>query len=241
MRYAALTALSLSLLSCREAGCDQDVAAPTVAASALEAPSDPPGFYLGRELAPTMSHEGAPWLVRSEREAEEKTSRMLEELHLEPGDVACDIGAGNGYHTLRMAEVVGEKGRVFAVDVQREMLDMLRARAKEAGVTNVQPVLGALDDPHLPAGGCDLILMVDVYHELSDPKGMLAHLRAALNDGGTMALVEFRAEDPEVPIKPLHKMSKKQILREMTANRFELLRSYDGLPWQHLMVFAPQR
>lgn len=204
-------------------------------------PSDPPGFYMGRELAQTMSHEAAPWLVRAEREAEEKTSRMITELDLEPGDVACDLGAGNGYHTLRMAKVVGEKGRVVAVDVQREMLDLLRARAREAGVTNVETILGSLDDPRLPARGCDLILMVDVYHELSDPRRMLTHLRAALRDGGRMALVEFRAEDPEVPIKRLHKMSQAQILREMTVNGFALARSFDGLPWQHLMFFVAQR
>jgi ubiquinone/menaquinone biosynthesis C-methylase UbiE len=193
---------------------------------------------MGRQLAPTMSHEGAPWLIRPEREAEEKTSMMIEHLGLRSGDTACDVGAGNGYHALRLARKVGSVGRVLAVDIQREMLRLLEARAKQAGVTNIETIRGGQNDPRLPKAACDLILMVDVYHELSEPAAMLAHLRAALSAKGTMALVEFREEDPLVPIKPLHKMSKAQIRREMTANGLAFVSEYDGLPWQHLMFFA---
>jgi SAM-dependent methyltransferase len=197
--------------------------------------------YMGRTLAPTMSHEAAPWLIRSEREKEELTSRMITELRLEPGDVACDVGAGNGYHTLMMAKLVAPGGRAVAVDIQPEMLEMLEDRAEEAGIENVETVLGEEADPQIPAGTCDVILMVDVYHELSDPEAMLGHLGRALDEGGEIALVEFREEDPAVPIKPLHKMSKAQIRKEYEANGFELVRQFDGLPWQHLMFFAKPR
>ncbi len=214
--------------------------ASAAASASAPRPEERPGFYLGREIAPTMSHEGAYWLIREEREAEENAALMIEQLGLRRGQTACDLGAGNGYHTLRMAPLVGEEGRVIAVDIQEPMLEALAARAKEANVTNVELVLGTEHDPRLPAGRCDILLMVDVYHELSDPAGVLARVRTALRPvTGRLVLVEFRAEDPEVPIKPLHKMSRQQILREMTANHFELARSYDGLPWQHLLFFAP--
>jgi ubiquinone/menaquinone biosynthesis C-methylase UbiE len=197
---------------------------------------------MGRRIAPTMSHEGADWLTRSEREEEERASKMLEELRLRPGDVACDVGAGNGFHTLELAKRVAPGGRAIAVDIQPEMLTLLEARAKSAGISNVELVLGTPLDPKLPAGACDLILLADVYHELDDPAGMLAKLRAALSrrgEGptGQLVLLEFRAEDDTVPIKPEHKMSRAQILRELEANGFALARSYDELPWQHLMFF----
>ena len=163
---------------------------------------------------------------------------MHAQLGLSPGDVACDIGAGNGYHSLKMARAVGPSGKVLAVDIQPQMLDLLDARAREAGVTNVQRVLSAQTDPKLPDGACDLILLVDVYHELEDPAAMLGHLRRALSPKGRIALLEFRAEDPNVPIKELHKMSKAQILREYEANGLKLSAEFDGLPWQHLMFFT---
>ena len=202
-----------------------------------DAPSDPPGTYLGRRLAPTMSHEGAPWLTRPERDAEEDTKSMLKALRLEPGDVVCDIGAGNGYHTLLFAEAVGPDGKAVPVDIQPEMLEFLKERARKANVTNVSTVLGEPTDPKLPPRTCDLVFLADVYHELSDPPAMLAHLRAALEPGGVVALLEFRAEDPSVPIKPLHKMTKAQIDKELTANGFVLRRSFDELPWQHLVLY----
>ncbi|MCB1020060.1 MAG: class I SAM-dependent methyltransferase, partial [Acidobacteria bacterium] len=139
---------------------------------------------------------------------------------------------------LQMAERVGPRGKVYAVDIQPEMLTLLAERAKSAGVTNIVPVLSAPDDPKLPPGALDLILMVDVYHELSYPEQMLAGMRAALKESGLVALAEYRLEDPRIPIKLLHKMSKSQILKEYEANGFELARQYDELPWQHLMFFG---
>jgi ubiquinone/menaquinone biosynthesis C-methylase UbiE len=140
-----------------------------------------------------------------------------------------------------MARTVAPKGRAIAVDIQPEMLKLLGERAKAEQVTNVQTVLGAGNDPRLPAGACDLILLSDVYHELDDPAAMLGHLKGALSARGVIALLEFRAEDPKVPIKPEHKLSRKQILLELGANGFELVRSFDELPWQHLMFFAPKK
>jgi SAM-dependent methyltransferase len=214
----------------------------TLALSASQGPSsgpaDPPGFHLGRQIAPTMSHEGADWLIRPEREAEESSARMLKELKLEPGMNACDFGAGNGFHTLVMAKSVAPKGRAIAVDIQPEMLELLRGRARAAAVSNVDTILSTATDPKLPAGACDLILLADVYHELDDPAGLLQKLKLALRPKGVLALLEFRAEDPKVPIKPEHKMSRAQIMKELEANGFTLVRSFDELPWQHLMFFA---
>jgi SAM-dependent methyltransferase len=242
--------LLLALLMSTGVGCEREAAPlttpspPSASAAAsvtVEAPDDGVRFYLGRQLAPTMSHEGASWLVRPEREAEEASTRMVDELGLGAGDTACDLGAGNGYHTLMLARRVAKTGRVLAIDIQPEMLALLRARAKEARVVNVETILGTPSDPRLPPGACDLVLMVDVYHELSEPAAVLAHVRAALSGKGRLALVEFREEDPEVPIKPLHKMSKAQIRRERAANGFAPAGEFDGLPWQHLMFFAPRR
>lgn len=185
-----------------------------------------------------MSWHGAGWLTRDSREREEATSQMLKALNVQAGWTVCDFGCGNGYHTLPLAQQVGPKGKVFAVDIQSEMLAMLQKRAKQAGVRNVQSVLADLANPKLPPNSCDLILMVDVYHELGYPERILAALAKALKPEGRIALVEFRAEDPKVPIKALHKMSKKQILKEFGANQWQLDRSYDRLPWQHLMFFT---
>lgn len=215
--------------------------APVEGAQTSAAPSastDPPGFYLGRQIAPTMSHEGADWLIRPEREAEESSARMLKELKLEPGMTACDFGAGNGFHTLVMAKSVAPKGRAVAIDIQPEMLELLRGRAKAAAVGNVDTILSTATDPKLPPATCDLILLADVYHELDDPAGVLGHLKRALKPKGVLAMLEFRAEDPKVPIKPEHKMSRAQIMKELEANGFTLARSFDELPWQHLMFFA---
>lgn len=200
---------------------------------------DAPGTYMGRTLAQTMSHLGAPWLTRPERDAEENTTLMHEQLGLSPGDVACDVGAGNGYHTLRMAKAVAPAGRAIGVDLQPQMLALLETRATEAGLTNVQTVVAEPTDPKLAPGTCDLILLVDVYHELSDPAAVLGHLSRALTPRGRIALLEFRAEDPEVPIKELHKMSKAQILAEYGASDLALESEFEGLPWQHMMFFIP--
>ena len=195
--------------------------------------------YLGRVLAQPLSHLGASWLVRPERELEENATRALQQLQLQPGMQICDLGCGNGYWTLPMARVVGPMGKVYAVDIQPEMLQQLKARLGRARLRNVEPILGEVADPRLPkAVPLDLVLMVDVYHEFSHPQSMLWEIRNALAPEGVVALLEYREEDPRVPIKPLHKMSKQQIMREYTANGFKLVREYNELPWQHLMFFA---
>jgi SAM-dependent methyltransferase len=193
--------------------------------------------YKGRKIAPTMSYHGAPWLTRPERAKEENTAQLLKALQLKPGQAVCDIGCGNGYYTLPMARQVLPKGKVYAVDIQQEMLRLLEARAKEAELENVVPVLGTLVDPRLPKESLDLILLVDVYHEFSHPQQMLRALRDSLKPKGRLVLVEFRAEDLRVPIKPLHKMSKVQMLKELPPNGFKLVEQFDDLPWQHVMFF----
>ena len=152
--------------------------------------------------------------------------------------VVCDMGSGNGFYSLQMAKEVGETGRVLAVDIQQEMLRLLQARADEAEIENIEPILGTLTDPKLPKGQVDLILCVDVYHEFSHPEHMLAAMRESLKPDGVVVLVEFRIEDPKVPIKILHKMSKDQINKELPPNGFRLVREYDELPWQHMMFFG---
>ncbi|MCX6852108.1 MAG: class I SAM-dependent methyltransferase [Verrucomicrobia bacterium] len=194
--------------------------------------------YQGRVIARTMHWKGAEWLMRRVREAEEGPSQMREQLHVKPGMVVCDMGCGNGYHTLPLAEMVGEKGKVYAVDVQPEMIEMLKQNIESKGLKNIVPINSLYHDPKLPPNTCDMILLVDVYHEFSHPVQMLAGMRAALKPDGQLVLVEFRAEDENVPIKPEHKMSKAQINKEMNVNGFKLVREYDGLPWQHLMFFG---
>lgn len=184
-----------------------------------------------------MSHLGADWLTRPERITEEDPDALHAALAVRPGQTACDVGAGNGYHTLRLARAVGPAGRVVASDLQPQMLEMLRERLAAEGVSNVETVLATDDEPGLPARGCDLILLVDVYHELAAPEAMLAVLGKALTTDGRIALVEFRGEDPEVPIKPEHKMTKAQVRRELEPRGFRLVQDFDGLPWQHLLVF----
>ena len=200
---------------------------------------DPPALeeYMSREIAQTMHWRGATWLMREMREKEEKTSEMMGALGVKPGMKVADIGSGNGYHTLRMAKIIGEEGKAYAVDIQPEMLEMLEKRAKEAGIGNVTSIHNSFWDAKLPENSVDLALMVDVYHEFSHPEQMLASIRRSLRPGGRVALVEFRTEDPDVPIKKLHKMSKQQIMKEFPANGFKLVESYDNLPWQHLMFF----
>lgn len=196
-------------------------------------------FFLGREIAPVMGHLGASWLERPEREAEEKPSVLIRELGLRPGDTVADIGAGTGYFSFRIAPLLGS-GKVLAVDVQPEMLEIIRRRARSNGIANVEPVQGRPDSPALPAGVADLVLMVDVYHEFSQPCEMMQAVAKALKPGGRVALVEYRAEDPGVPIKPLHKMTQAQAIAEMAAAGLRWQRTVDALPWQHLMFFMRQ-
>ena len=185
-----------------------------------------------------MHYLGAPWLLRESRQREEDCQMLLGALNVKPGQVVCDIGCGNGFYTLQLAKLVGPTGRVLAVDIQPEMLHLLDERAKEAGITNIELLQGTQIDPKLEPGSVDLILLVDVYHEFSHPEQMLQAMRTALKPEGRIALAEFRMEDRSVPIKQLHKMSKKQILREFPANDLKLVEEFDKLPWQHLMFFG---
>jgi cyclopropane fatty-acyl-phospholipid synthase-like methyltransferase len=194
--------------------------------------------YKGRQIAQTMHYLGANWLTRQERDKEEDTQSLLAALHIKPGQTVCDMGCGNGYYTLELARRVGKRGKVLAVDIQPEMLSLLNQRASKAGIENIEPILGTLVDPKLPPNSIDLILLVDVYHEFSHPEQMLQAMRKSLKPGGRLVLVEFRLEDPDVPIKLLHKMSKKQILKELPPNGFKLVEQFDDLPWQHVMFFA---
>jgi len=193
--------------------------------------------YKGRRIAQTMHYTGAPWLVRESRQREEDCERMLAQLGVKPGMTVCDMGCGNGFYTLQLASMVGPGGWVLGVDIQVEMLKLLRQRMQQADVKNITPILGSLFHPRLPAGKVDLILCVDVYHEFSHPEQMLRAMRKALSPTGRVVLVEFRGEDPNVPIKLLHKMSKKQVLKELLPNGLKLVRQFDGLPWQHMMFF----
>ncbi len=205
-----------------------------------DATKTPPGlrFYKGREIARTMSFHGAPWLIRDEREREERCSLMLASLGVKRGMTVCDMGCGNGFYSLQLAKMVGPKGRVLAVDIQPEMLKLLKERMEKAKIKNVTPILGELHDPRLPEGEVDLILLVDVYHEFSHPEHMLRAMRKSLSPDGVAALLEYRSEDPDVPIKRLHKMSKKQINKEFPANGFKLVKEFEKLPWQHMMFFG---
>ena len=198
----------------------------------------PRTHYMGRGIAQTMHYTGAPWLVRESRQREEDCRMLLEALQLKPGQTICDLGCGNGFYTLELARRVGPEGTVYAVDIQPEMLRLLVARARQAKLFNIRPVLGTVMDPRLPPGEVDLVFCVDVYHEFSHPELMLGRIRESLRQEGQIVLAEFRGEDPAVPIKPLHKMTKAQVKRELEPNGFELVREFDKLPWQHLMFFG---
>jgi ubiquinone/menaquinone biosynthesis C-methylase UbiE len=194
--------------------------------------------HMGREIAQTMHFTGAPWLVRESRQREEDCRTMLQALGVKPGQTVCDMGCGNGFYTLQLARLVGPRGLVYAVDIQPEMLQMLARNAAEARLANIRPVLGTPIDPRVPAGEIDMMLCVDVYHEFSHPEAMLAKIKESLAPDGQLVLVEFRGEDPAVPIKPLHKMTKAQVRAELEPAGFEMVREFDRLPWQHLLFLG---
>lgn len=193
--------------------------------------------YMGREIAAVMGFQGAAWLEREEREREERTDLLVASLPLRPGMVVADIGAGTGYLARRMAGAVTPGGKVLAVDVQPEMVRMLEDMTRLAGLPQIQPVLGAEDDVRLPEASVDLAIMVDVYHELAYPYEMLASITRALKPGGLLAFVEYREEDPDVPIKPVHKMSEAQVRREAAVHPLGWERTVTRLPRQHLVIF----
>jgi ubiquinone/menaquinone biosynthesis C-methylase UbiE len=192
---------------------------------------------MGRLIADTMSWQGADWLFRETRIEEEQPEAMLNALKVPRGATVADVGAGAGYHSIRLARKIGPKGTVYATDLQPEMLRMLRDNARAARVTNIKPIRCTQGDPGLPEAAVDLILMVDVYHECSDPEATLQGLFAALKPRGRLVLVEFRGEDPEVPIKPEHKMTLEQVRQEVEPQGFTFKESLEFLPWQHVIIF----
>ncbi len=202
---------------------------------------DPDGigkFYKGREIAWIMGHQASGWLERPEREKEEAPTKLIKALAIKPEMVIADVGAGSGYHAFRLAPLVGEKGKILAVDIQQEMLDLMKKRAEKQGVKNVELVKGTETDPKLPKESVDLILLVDVYHEFSHPFEMTEKMVAALKPGGRIAFVEFRLEDDAVPIKLVHKMSERQVILEMAEfKEMEHDKTIGTLPWQHIVVF----
>jgi ubiquinone/menaquinone biosynthesis C-methylase UbiE len=201
---------------------------------------DPDGigkFYAGREIAQVMGHQGADWLERPERQQEERPDLLLQSLPLRPGEAAADIGAGTGYLSWRMAGMVGEKGRVYCVDIQQEMLDLLAKKMVEHHTTNYQAVLGTVTDTHLPTNSVDVVLLVDVYHEFDHPYEMMQSILRALKPGGRIVWVEYRAEDPDVPIKPLHKMSEAQVRKEAALLPLQWVETIEKLPRQHIFIF----
>lgn len=206
--------------------------------SQLPASADGIGkIYMGREIAAVMGWQGAAWLEREEREREERTDLLLAALMLQPGDVVADIGAGTGYLSRRMAPAVMPGGKVWAVDVQPEMISLLEAGVKRSGLTQIEAKLSAVDNVKLPTSSVDLAVMVDVYHELAYPYEVMASLIKALKPGGRLVFVEYKAENPLVPIKQLHKMSEAQIKREAAVFALDWERTVRSLPWQHVVVF----
>jgi len=189
----------------------------------------------GRVIAPVMSAAGADWLERSERESEESPTKAVALLGLTPGMTVCDLGAGTGYYAVRMARLVGDEGKVYAVDIQPRMLELLGKRLAAAGIKNIQPLLGGETETNLPADSQDLIILVDVYHEFSKPQEMLRSIRKALKDTGRLVLLEFRKEDPKVPIRLEHKMSLAEVKAELEPEGFRIDKVLNTLPWQHLI------
>jgi precorrin-6B methylase 2 len=195
-------------------------------------------IYLGREIAQVMGPGGILWLERPERASEEQPQLVIAALGIKPGQTVADLGAGSGYYSFRIAPLVGPTGKVLAIDIEPAMLEAIAQRARREHVGNVATVRNSAQDPNLPPGSIDLLFMVDVYHELEYPYEMMTKVRTALKPGGRVALIEYRAEDPEVAIKPLHKMSERQVRREMQAAGFKHLQTVRTLPLQHLIVFA---
>jgi predicted methyltransferase len=192
----------------------------------------------GRRFAPTMGVEGADWLDRSERDLEENPDRAIDVLKIEKGATVADVGAGSGYMTVKLSKKVGAQGKVYANDIQQGMLDLLNKRLARSKITNVTTVLGTQNDPRLPAEALDLVIMVDVYHELSQPQVMLGRIRGSLKPGGRLVLLEYRKEDPDIPIRPEHKMSVADAKLEVEAEGFKLTKTNEDLPRQHILIFT---
>ncbi len=214
----------------------QDVEPGYYRTKAIHNPDGIGKYYLDREIAGVMGHQAMMWLERDGREDEEQPSAVIEHLPLKPTDKVADLGTGTGYFAFRMADLVPQ-GKVYAVDVQPEMLDVVEFLKEDGQVSNVEPVLGTEDNPNLPQESIDLALMVDAYHEFAYPREMMSNLYDALKPGGRVVLVEYRQENPMIMIKPLHKMSQKQVKKEMQAVNLKWLKTQQFLPQQHFMVF----
>ncbi len=229
--------LLLSLLLCLSFSCrGQETMAQEPYTYKSGSPNGIGKWYMGREIAYVMGYQGMAWLERSEREAEEKTSLLLQNMNIQVDDTIVDIGAGSGYHVFKMA-TIASNGLVFAVDIQEEMLAAIDTKKQQLGVSNIELIQGSEKSINLPEESVDKILMVDVYHEFEFPVEMLASIKKALRDDGMIFLVEYRGEDPRVPIKKLHKMTEAQAVQEFAAAGFILQKNYSNLPWQHCMVF----
>jgi len=207
-------------------------------ASAGQSPRTHP--VSGRRIASVMGHEGAAWLDRQEREQEEAPTKAVAALKLKPGQVVADIGAGSGYYSILLAPAVGPTGKVYATDIQPEMLTLIQKKLAANGIKNVETVLGTVTDPKLPDGSLDLAVMVDVYHELQQPQVFLRALKRTLKPDGRLVLIEFRKEDPRVPIREEHKMTVREARAEVEAEGYRFEKLMDILPWQHMIVFAPR-
>jgi precorrin-6B methylase 2 len=221
----------------------QAQAAPAPATSVYETRSvhDPDGtgkFYMGREIAQVMGPGGIPWLDRAGRDEEERPEVVINALSLRGGETVADLGAGSGYFSFRIAPKIGSRGKVLAVEIQAEMIEALRRRAKEQKVSNVEIIKGTESDPHLSASSVDVVLMVDVYHELAYPFEVMTAVRRALKPGGRVVFVEYRKEDPKVTIKQLHKMSVEQLEKEMREVGLVRLQTVETLPLQHIVIFG---
>ena len=194
-------------------------------------------WYMGREIAYVMGFEGIGWLERSDREKEENVSTLIKNMRIKSNDTIADIGAGSGYHAFRMAPLA-KKGLVYAVDIQVEMLMAIEKSKESSKIRNIETILGSEKSVFLAKSSVDKILMVDVYHEFNFPVEMIASMKKALKPSGQLFLIEYRGEDPGVPIKKIHKMTKKQAVKEMEVAGFKLKENIDNLPWQHCMVFV---
>jgi SAM-dependent methyltransferase len=193
--------------------------------------------YMGREIAQVMGHEGADWLERPERATEEQPEKVIDDMGLKPTDTVADIGAGTGYFSIRIAKRIPQ-GQVLGEDIQPEMIDLMQESIRRAGTGNVKPILGTTEDPHLPPGAVDKVLLVDAYHEFDKPKEMMEGIVRGLKPDGEVVFVEYRGEDPDVPIKPHHKMTEAQLTREMGAVGLHLVARHEELPWQHVLIYG---
>jgi len=201
---------------------------------------DPNGlnkWYMGRQIANVMSHYGINWLERADREKDENSTQLVKNLDIKPGMIIADIGAGSGYYTVRVSKLL-TGGKIYAVDVQQEMIDFLNNRIQKEKLNNIETVLGEEQKVPLPPSSIDMMFLVDVYHEFAYPYEMSKSMMSALKPDGKLILVEFRGEDKSLAIKGLHKMTEEQIIKELSAAGFKFERNITNLPIQHFMIFT---